>query len=497
MHFSDDCTVPLSLIFSGLLCLISLKLFWKRGKLPPGPIPLPVFGNVMQLSRGNIVTSLFKLRKKYGDVFTVYLGSRPVVVVNRYKAVKEVYVDRADDFLARGDIAVFDTNFKNYGLAFTSDMNRWKELRQFSLSAMRSLGMGKKKIEEHIQEDACYLVAELKKTKESFFDPRQFLNKVSGNVIFSIMFGNRHDYDDVKLLSILNTMNETFFIASSGWGQVFEMFPRIMCLIPGKHQKIFSNMEKLLHYVKTRVEMSQKTLDTDNPRDYVDTFNGNPLKDKNNPHTEYNMTNLVNSTLQIFFAGVETTSSTLTYALHIFMKYPEVLAKVYKEIEHVIGHDRIPKVQDRNQMPFTEAVVHEIQRFIDLIPMGMPRKTTSDVEFRGYFLPKHTNVFPMLTSVLKDPNFFSYPNEFNPQNFLDENGKFKKSNAFMPLAAGKRNCLGEALARMEIFIFIVIILQNFTLMSEVPQEDLDLSPDVSGIGNIPKSYKMAFIPRSN
>ncbi|XP_075042088.1 putative inactive cytochrome P450 2G1 [Mixophyes fleayi] len=107
----------------------------------------------------------------------------------------------------------------------------------------------------------------------------------------------------------------------------------------------------------------------------------------------------------------------------------------------------------------------------------------------------HTNVFPVLSSVLKDPTCFPYPNEFNPKNFLDENGEFKKNDAFMPLASGKKICLGEALVRMELFLFLVNVLQNFNLKSAVPPEELDITPDVSGFGNIPKPYKISFIPR--
>lgn len=276
---------------------------------------------------------------------------------------------------------------------------------------------------------------------------------------------------------------------------VFEMFPRIMMFIPGKHQTILSNMQKLLQYVRKRVEKNKETLDLNNPRDYVDAFLIKIEKEKKNPNTEYNLKNLVTSTLQIFFAGVETTSTTLVYSLLIFMKNTDVLGKVCEEIDCIIGRNRSPKMQDRNRMPFTDAVIHEMQRFIDLIPMGVARKTTRDVEFRGYYIPKHTNISPMITTVLKDPACFPYPNEFNPKNFLDDNGNFKNNDGFMPLAAGKRNCMGEALARMEIFLLVVTILQNFALEPELPREDLDLRPDVSGIGNLPKPYKMAFIPR--
>ncbi|XP_077337485.1 cytochrome P450 2G1-like [Lithobates pipiens] len=495
MYFSENITLFLALVVTGLLCFMSLSLLWKRGKLPPGPTPLPLLGNILQLHGGDIVTLLGKMREKYGDVFTIYLGSRPVVVVNGYNAVKEVYVDRADDFLARGDTATFDTSYHNHGFVFTSDMDMWRELRRFSLSAMRDFGMGKKSIESVIIEESQCLVTELKHTKGSFINPQKFFNKVSGNVIFSIMFGHRHDYEDTELLDIVNTMCETFHIISSRWGQVFEMFPKIMAFIPGKHQQILSNMQKLLQYVRKRVEKNKETLDLDNPRDYVDAFLIKMEKERNNPNTVYTIENLVTSTLQIFYAGMETTGSTLTYVLLIFMKNPDVLGKVCKEIECIIGRDRSPKMQDRIRMPFTDAVIHEMQRFINLLPMGVPRKTTRDVEFRGYYLPKHTNIYPMISTVLKDPACFSYPNEFNPKNFLDENGEFRKNDGFMPLAAGKRNCIGEALARMEIFLLVVTILQNFVLKPELPMEDLDLCPDVSGFGNLPKSYTMAFIPR--
>ncbi|KAM5145952.1 cytochrome P450 2G1-like [Mantella aurantiaca] len=488
-------TVILTLVLSSLILHLVVRIFWTRRHLPPGPTPLPLLGNILEFRGGDILNSMMKIREKYGDIFTIYLGSRPVVVVNGFTAVKEVYLDRGDDFLARGDISTFDTSYQNHGFIFTSDMDRWRELRRFSLSAMRDFGMGKKSIEDCIVEESQCLINELRKTKGSFLDPQRFFIKVTGNVIFSMMFGHRHDYEDSEFLDILSTISETFHIISSRWGQVFEMFPRIMQFIPGKHQTILSNFQKLLQYVEMRVKKNKETLDPDIPRHYVDAFLIKMEKEKNNQHTEYNYRNLINSTLQIFFAGVETTGSTLTYALLIFMKNPDVLGKVCEEIDHIIGRDRSPKMQDRNHMPYTDAVIHEMQRFIDLAPLGVARKTTRNIEFRGYYLPKDTNVYPMITTVLKDPTCFPYPNEFNPRNFLDETGKFKKNDGFMPLAAGKRNCMGEALARMEIFLLVVTVLQNFVLKPELSMEDLDLSPDVSGFGNLPKPYRMAFVAR--
>ncbi|KAM4641331.1 uncharacterized protein O3C94_015727 [Discoglossus pictus] len=495
MEISMDLTLLLTLCISSLVLFLSLKTVWKRRNLPPGPTALPILGNILQITRGGMVKSLLKLSEKYGDVYTVYMGSRPVVVVTGYKTVKEILVDRGDDFLARGEMPMFDVYYKNHGIAFTSNMDRWRELRRFSLTTLRDFGMGKRSIEDRIVEEALCLVAELKKTKDAILNPRRYLNQATCNIIFSIMFGNRCEYETEELNIILSCINEAFVIVSSSWGQIFDMFPRIMRILPGPHRRMFWCMEKLLQFIDDRIELNRKTLDPNNPRDYIDSFLIKMEKDKNNPNTEYTVTNLSFSTLQIFFAGVDTISTTLTYSLLILMKHSDVLAKVHDEIDTVIGRNRHPKLQDRNQMPYTDAVIHEIQRYVDLIPMGIPRKTPYDVQFRGYTIPKDTNVFPMLTSVLRDPSCFPYPDEFNPKNFLDDNGVLKNNNGFMPLSAGKRLCLGEALVRMELFLLFVTILQNFDLKSPVPLEDLDLAPEVSGLGNFPKPYKMSFVSR--
>nr|XP_020138868.1 cytochrome P450 2A13-like [Microcebus murinus] len=220
-----------------------------------------------------------------------------------------------------------------------------------------------------------------------------------------------------------------------------------------------------------------------------------PLQEKKNPNTEFCMKNLVLTTLNLFFAGTETVSTTLRYGFLLLMKHSDVEAKVHEEIDQVIGKNRQPKFEDRAKMPYTEAVIHEIQRFGNLSPMGLARRVTKDTKFRDFFLPKGTEVFPMLGSVLRDPKFFSNPRDFNPQHFLDEKGQFKKSDAFVPFSIGKRSCLGEGLARMELFLFLTTIMQNFRFQSPQSPEDIDVSPMHVGLSTIPRNYTMSFLPR--
>ncbi|XP_073858344.1 cytochrome P450 2C9 isoform X5 [Macaca fascicularis] len=225
------------------------------------------------------------------------------------------------------------------------------------------------------------------------------------------------------------------------------------------------------------------------------------FKEKHNQQSEFNIENLENTAVDLFAAGTETTSTTLRYALLLLLKHPEVAvftcvlsAKVQEEIEHVIGRNRSPCMQDRSHMPYTDAVVHEIQRYIDLLPTSVPHAVTCDVKFRNYLIPKGTTILISLTSVLRDNKEFPNPEMFDPRHFLDEGGNFKKSNYFMPFSAGKRICVGEALARMELFLFLTSILQNFNLKSLVDLKDLDTTPVFNGFVSVPPVYQLCFIP---
>ncbi|KAF1611073.1 UNVERIFIED_CONTAM: Cytochrome P450 2G1, partial [Eudyptes pachyrhynchus] len=152
-------------------------------------------------------------------------------------------------------------------------------------------------------------------------------------------------------------------------------------------------------------------------------------------------------------------------------------------------------IEDRSRMPYTDAVIHEIQRHSDLIPMNVPHSVTRDTLFRGYLIPKDTEVYPLLSTVLHDPSAYKHPNTFDPTNFLDESGHFQKNEAFVPFSSGKRVCLGEALARMELFLFFTTILQSLRLQPLVPPAQLPTTPLESGFANVPPFYQLRMVAR--
>ncbi|XP_077192797.1 cytochrome P450 2F2-like [Paroedura picta] len=483
-----------------VICISCLILFWNwkeqgtKGRLPPGPHPLPIVGNLLQLDRKNLPKSLMALRERYGSIYTIYLGSQPVVVLCGYQVVKEALVDHGEEFCGRMEYPALTDFTQGDGTAF-SNGEKWKKLRCFAVQTLREFGMGRRSIEERIQEEALCMVEELAKTKATPIDPTFLIGCAVTNIICSIILGDRFDYKDNKFLSLVGLLNNEFHHLSSSWIHVYNMFHGIMSYLPGPHNRLFKNYEEMNLLILEMVKMHQETLDPDFPRDFIDCFLLKMQQEKEDPFTYFHMNSLLKTAHMLFLGGSETSTTTLLYGILILMKYPEVQAKVYEEINRVVGPHRSPLFEDRMQMPYTNALIHEIQRFSDIVPMGLPRAVTTDTHYRGYMIPKGTGVISFLSSVHRDITKFKDLEVFDPNNFLDKKGSFIRNEAFMPFGVGKRVCLGEPLARMEIFLFLTILVQHFILQPVVPPEEIDLSPISIGLIAIPHPFKFRAIPR--
>ncbi|KFP81921.1 Cytochrome P450 2U1, partial [Apaloderma vittatum] len=110
---------------------------------------------------------------------------------------------------------------------------------------------------------------------------------------------------------------------------------------------------------------------------------------------------------------------------------------------------------------FTEATIMEVQRMTAVVPLSIPRMASETAVLQGYTIPKGSVIVPNLWSVHRDPNIWEKPDDFQPSRFLDENGQLIKKEAFIPFGMGKRVCMGEQLAKMELFLIFASLMQSF------------------------------------
>uniref|UniRef100_A0A8C8FRA5 Uncharacterized protein n=1 Tax=Oncorhynchus tshawytscha TaxID=74940 RepID=A0A8C8FRA5_ONCTS len=480
-------------ILSIIMAIAVIILLWKYmgkqrsyGHLPPGPSLIPLLGNLLQMDLKRPDKSYMELSKKYGSVFTVWLGPKPVVVVSGYQAIKEALVDQGEEFNGRANPAITLKLFNEHGVG-SSNGQRWKTLRNFSLTSLKNLGIGCRSLEERVQEEAKSLVKPLPRAcppQLRFHQPPVVC--MHAYLCLSAVSSRFHCEPQRAPVPYYHQP----ILVHSPWAQLYNISPRIVECFPGKHQELFKAIDKAKAYIRLEADRRLKSLDTSNPQDYFDVFLVKMLEEKDQPGTEFNYDNLFPCVWDLFAASTETLSSTLSHACLMMIKYPDIQEKVQKEIDEVIGSNRVPTADDRHKMPYTEAVIHEIQRSMCLAPTAVPHQMTRDTTFHNYHIPKGTTVFPLLSSVLFDPKLFKKPDEFYPENFLDENGRFKENNGFLAFGLGKRSCLGDGMGipRMVLFLFFTSLLQHFTFRGTKPPEEIDDTVVSYFIGRLARPY---------
>ncbi|XP_040283164.1 cytochrome P450 2K6-like isoform X2 [Bufo bufo] len=481
-------------LFLTLLFILNVLKSWNKNHVknfPPGPRCLPLIGNLHLIDLKKPHLSYLEFSKKYGTVFSVQMGMKKMVVLTGYETVKDALVNYAEEFGERGMLKIFKKMDKGMGLTLSQGEN-WKTMRRFTITTLRDFGMGRSSLEEKVAEECTTVIKYFATFKERPFDNTMILNAAVANIIVSILLGHRMDYNDPQFLRLLSLVNENVRLAGAPMVSLYNIFP-FLGLFPGSHRTIVNNvMEQCEFITKTFVE-HLKNLDENDQRSFIDAFLVRQKEEAGNPQSYFHNGNLTRVVRNLFSAGMETTSTTLRWGLLLMIKYPKIQEKVQLEISRVLGSAQ-PMYSHRGQMPFTNAVIHEIQRFSDIVPLNLAHETTKNVAFKGYFLPKGTYIIPLLSSVLRDQTQFEKPEDFYPNHFLDADGNFLKKEAFMPFSAGRRACAGETLAKMELFIFFTTLLQKFTFCSPPGVTDVDLS-SVVGITHAPKKQMMCALPR--
>lgn len=165
-----------------------------------------------------------------------------------------------------------------------------------------------------------------------------------------------------------------------------------------------------------------------------------------------------------FFPALTAVPVTFAFLIQRFLLQPETLKKMQNEIDELVGVGRLPELDDRINLPYTEACIREIMRLETLVPSAIPHAAIRDTKLGGYDIPKDTFALPGLYAFHNDKDLWGDPEVFRPERFIGPNGKLDlKADKSLPFGAGKRLCAGETFARNTLFLFISAFFQNFDI----------------------------------
>ena len=241
--------------------------------------------------------------------------------------------------------------------------------------------------------------------------------------------------------------------------------------------------------MKQLIEEHLVDIDYDNPRDFIDVY----LKQIKEDPESYNVEHLIVMCVDFFQAGAETSSTTLLWAVMFMALNPKVQEKCFTEIHEQIG-ERPPQTNDTTIMVYTMATLMEIQRVGLIAESSLPHRLQKDTEVQGFKFKTGTTFIANLQKFLMDPKEFEDPKELKPERFI-QNGQLIKKEMFVPFGIGKRICMGESLAKNELFIFFVRILQRLEI-SVSKNARPNPKEYTSGITRIPKPFYVTIKERN-
>ncbi|XP_054466624.1 cytochrome P450 1A1 [Anoplopoma fimbria] len=507
------------------LCLLTLFLVAVRGrkshhnnsqldytKYPPlpGPTPWPLVGNLLQMG-DQIHLSLTSLRLQYGDVFQMRLGSLTVVVLSGYTTIRQALVRQGEAFAGRPDLFTFSAVANGTSMTFSEKYGpAWMLHKKLCKNALRSFSLAEPRgseatclLEEHVCAEAAEMVEVMREQAASKgemdhnitgIDPVVPLVTSVANVVCALCFGKRYDYNDKEFLTIVHINNEVLRIFAAG--NLADFFPVFRYFPSPSLRKMVQHIHRMNGFMERSIEEHINTFDKNCIRDITDALIAIcEDREENKDTSVLSNSQVIHTVIDIFGAGFDTIIAGLQWSLLYLIKYPHIQDRIHQEIDEHIGAARLPMFSDKPKMPFTEAFIYEVFRHASYVPFTIPHCTTRNITLNGYFIPKDTCVFINQYQVNHDVDLWIDPDTFCPERYLGSSGLLNKelTEKVLIFGMGKRRCLGDGFARLEMFVFLTTLLHGLRI-ENVPGQELDLSTDF-GLTMKPRPYRITIASR--
>ncbi|KAK7472246.1 hypothetical protein VKT23_000367 [Stygiomarasmius scandens] len=484
--------------FLAIVCtFIVYHLFTDRSRsrfpLPPGPKRLPLIGNLQDLNKIDkpLWLAYADWAKTFGDVFYLEVFGQPMVVLNSAKAVEDILEKRSANYSDRPPgYMINELMGWAWDFAHMRYSDWWSRLHRKTFHQY----FQPRQVPDFYPIQRESASSFLKKLVES---PDDFLEHVryhAGSIILKVVYGYNMKYKNDRYVILADKAVRGLSEALAHGSFLVDFLP-ILSYVPSWFPGASFKRKAKIWAEATNETKEGPWLDLKKSYDAGNAVScfavDNLEKFKNSQQMEEVIKNC---------AGVAFLASVISSAILALLLYPEVQAKAQKEIDAVVGKSRLPDFEDRDKMPYVEAILTESLRWNPVLPLSVPHRSMNDDIYDGHFIPGGTTVVGNTWNIMHDPEMYPDPFTFNPDRYLQkESENAPLDPGLFAFGFGRRICPGRYLALNSAWIAIASLLATFNLTKAVDEQGKEIEPVIDyseGIVCHPAPYKCCFTPRS-
>ncbi|KAF5379921.1 hypothetical protein D9757_007237 [Collybiopsis confluens] len=458
----------------------------QRGaRTPPGPKPLPVIGNLLDIPTERPWLRYTEWGKVYGDVVHLTAMGQSIIVLNSAKAIYDlldrrgnIYSDRARVVMA-GDLQVYLVGYNNSPFLGPNGP-RHKEYRRLFAEVISN-----RKVEEWRpvqQEKVIKLAAQIMKSPEAF---RSHIKNHTGNLILEMSHGHIVKDENDPIMALSQEVDHHFSEMVVPGAFLVDLFPILRFVPQWTGVSFQKKAQKYRETLNTALEWPwQKVKDEIAAGTALPSFGATLIERREKP-TEDEEFNFKWVTLAFVLAGTDTSYGSLSSFVLAMALNPEVQRKAQAEIDAIVGHSRLPTFKDREDLPYVEGLVREVYRYNPVGPIASPHRLTTEADdiYRDWLIPRGSIVIanswqvrPCLLGVMHDPEVYPDPFEFKPERYdlvkskdgfriwndpLSPEQMVNPDPKKFAFGYGRRICPGHVLADDTVYMGIVTMLALF------------------------------------
>ncbi|KAK9056235.1 hypothetical protein SSX86_027325 [Deinandra increscens subsp. villosa] len=494
--------LTLFLLFSSLLTIgYAILIFSGRrnSRLPPGPFPLPIIGNLLHLG-ANPHRSIAMLSKRYGPLMSLKLGSRTTIVVSSPGVAKEVFQKHDQSFSSHSvPEAARTADDHKFSILWLPAENQWRMLRRISKEHMFSVQRldASEYIRQNKVEDLLNHVDRCATNKKAVHISEIAFTTIL-NVLSNFMFSmDLAEYDSSSSTEFKDAVWGLMEVV--GKPNIVDFLPVLKPFDPQgliRQGNIYAM--KILTILDNIIDQRSRTRSSTSSPTPTNNDMLDSLLDLSLDEPEFSLEDMRHLFYTLFVAGTDTTSITLEWAMAELIHNPEKLDTARSEVIKYMKNDK-KRIQEKDisQLPYLQAVIKETLRLHPAGAFLVPRQAIHDVEIQGFMVPKNAQIFCNVWAMGRDPKLWSHPESFMPERFLEVDIDYKGQDfELIPFGAGRRICPGLNMAQRMLHVMLGSLIHKFDwkLEGNMKPQDMNMS-EKFGL-SLPRNAPLKAIPLS-